>query len=184
MSQSELHLVSEALARVIVTSIQNACGDSIKEDVRRQRLVTQNSVPTRIWDLLNTALYENAPLYNCTAETTKRGPWQMLLIFDPHSGLLFNIMRETRFKELCRCAPSKRKYHYLPCLTSALNQDLIAGEKQVQMEQVGEVDLDFDIVHKIVTSMLHDLRLSEDVVRHHALVLFMPPGLRCSLCGV
>ena len=43
-----------SLIAKIVRCVEDAVGDDIQADIQRNDLQTQNSVPSRIWDLLNT----------------------------------------------------------------------------------------------------------------------------------
>lgn len=40
----------------IVRCVEDAVGDDIRADIRQHDLQTRNSIPSRIWDLLNTNL--------------------------------------------------------------------------------------------------------------------------------
>lgn len=172
MGSTDIDRLSETYVRELVALLQYACGDGIKEDIQRQNLITTNSLPTRIWDLLNTALYGKAHTINCIAKPTKRGPWQMLPMFERESGLILNIMREKRFKAVSKLCPSNRKYYYATCLAQILNYDLIAKEKQLCIPEIDQSDIDHQIVQKIVSSILEDLGVPATIVRHHALILF------------
>ena len=56
---------SPDLIAKIVRCVEDAVGDDIQADVQRNDLQTQNSVPSRIWDLLNTNIilysYKDTP---------------------------------------------------------------------------------------------------------------------------
>ncbi len=45
---------SPDLIAKIVRCVEDAVGDDIQADIQRNDLQTRNSVPARIWDLLNT----------------------------------------------------------------------------------------------------------------------------------
>lgn len=55
MHTDDMSFPSELIAK-IVRCVEDAVGDDILADVRRNDLRTTNSVPSRIWDLLNTNL--------------------------------------------------------------------------------------------------------------------------------
>lgn len=178
---SEIHSIADSLGRFIVRCIQDSVGDDIKGDIRRNQLATTNSIPTRIWDLINTKISENASIYNCTTGKTQRGPWQMILVFDPATGLLLSIMREERYKQLCKMSPRKRKYHYATCLAKRLNPNLQTKEKQTSLhDEIGfgedEIENENGIVEKIVETIFSDIGISAGTIRHHALVLFKSKG--------
>ena len=45
---------SAELVSKVVRCVEDAVGDDIQADIQRNDLQTRNSVPSRIWDLLNT----------------------------------------------------------------------------------------------------------------------------------
>ena len=53
----------------IVRCVEDAVGDGILADVRVNDLQTKNSVPARIWDLLNTNLVKALETENCTMKS-------------------------------------------------------------------------------------------------------------------
>ena len=44
------------IKKKIVHSVEDAVGDDILTDIRQNNLFTNNNVPSRIWDLINTNL--------------------------------------------------------------------------------------------------------------------------------
>lgn len=63
---AECSMLPSEIAQIIVSCVENAVGDDIRSDIRRNRLKTTNSVPARIWDLMNTNLIDSLELQNCT----------------------------------------------------------------------------------------------------------------------
>lgn len=64
----------------IVRCVEDAVGDDIQADIQRNDLQTRNSVPARIWDLLNTNVIKTLDTEDCTIAKAHRGPWEMLVI--------------------------------------------------------------------------------------------------------
>jgi len=161
---------SISFASTIVDCIYIAVGDGIKEDVTRQGLRTRNSVPFRIWDLLNTYVCERLHTTDCMATTTKRGPWEIALVYDCTTGFLFTLMREKRFNELQSTVAKRRNMHYIDLLVRHLNSDLISHVGQTRLFPIHFEDEDkiAENVQKIL------LGFSEGIgeIKRHAIILF------------
>lgn len=93
---------SPDLIAKIVRCVEDAVGDDIQADIQRNDLQTRNSVPARIWDLLNTNVIKTLDTEDCTIAKAHRGPWEMLVIFEKSSQCILTFMREKRFTELCK----------------------------------------------------------------------------------
>ncbi len=53
MHTTDISFPPELIAK-IVRCVEDAVGDDIRADIRQHDLQTRNSIPSRIWDLLNT----------------------------------------------------------------------------------------------------------------------------------
>lgn len=166
----ELINVSDDVRRVLVNSVQDAVENDILSDVRTNDLWTTNSVPSRIWDLINRNIRDNADPKLCTVVKATRNPWQMSVVFDKESQCVITLMREKRFSEICKKQRSRRKMHYLDMLTKHFNADLISQYEQLCIEPHRFLDEDY-ILEKIQI-MLSDLQSETELIRHHVLVLF------------
>ena len=82
-----------SLIAKIVRCVEDAVGDDIQADIQRNDLQTQNSVPSRIWDLLNTNVIRGLDTEDCTIARAHRGPWEMLVIYEKSSQCIFTFMR-------------------------------------------------------------------------------------------
>ena len=71
--------LSPALIAKMVRCIEDAVGDDIRADIRQHDLQTKNSVPSRIWDLLNTNIIKTLDTEDCTIAKAHRGPWMYAL---------------------------------------------------------------------------------------------------------
>lgn len=156
-----------------VSCVEEAVGNDIKNDMHG--LATGNSKADRIWDILHTNLRSNMNTLDCIVDVTKRGRWEMMPVFDKESGFLYNFMRESRFEDLKRERRRGREQgHYVNCLAHILNADLIGVEGQQQLDtsycSVQKVSL--ISMKKAVDKILNDLRISENTVKHHVLILF------------
>ena len=84
----------------IVHCIEDAVGDDIRADIRQHDLQTGNSIPSRIWDLLNTNLIKKLGPEDFSIAKAHRGPWEMLVVFEKSTQCILTFMREKRFSEL------------------------------------------------------------------------------------
>ena len=84
------------------------------------------SVPTKVWDLLNTNLAWELETEECTIAEAHRGPWQMLITFERTTQCILTFMREKRFAELHRLQRHRKNMHYLDMLTKQFNKDFYA----------------------------------------------------------
>lgn len=161
---------SSNLVTKIVHCVEDAVGDDIQADVRRSDLQTRNSVPSRIWDLLNTNLIKTLETENCTIAKAHRGPWEMLVIFEKTNQCIFTFMREKRFAELQRRQQNRKRMHYIDMLARQFNKDLLADQQQLSF--IPHKFSDEERLAELVQTLLHDLDSDTDIVRHHVLVLF------------
>lgn len=81
---------SDDFIKSIVSSIHSAVTDDIIQDIRQADMERSgmNSYPSRIWDLINRNV-RTAFTYNpdVVVEFTKRGPWNLIVIFDKTTGI-------------------------------------------------------------------------------------------------
>ena len=115
----------------IVRCVEDAVGDDIQADIQRNDLQTRNSVPARIWDLLNTNVIKTLDTEDCTIAKAHRGPWEMLVIFEKSSQCILTFMREKRFTELCKRQRQRKRMHYIDMMARQFNQDLLADQQQL-----------------------------------------------------
>mgnify|MGYP000240660884 CR=1 FL=1 len=87
--------LSPALIAKMVRCIEDAVGDDIRADIRQHDLQTKNSVPSRIWDLLNTNIIKTLDTEDCTIAKAHRGPWEMLVVYEKSTHCIFTFMRES-----------------------------------------------------------------------------------------
>lgn len=159
---------NDEFIKSIVSSISSAVTDDIMQDTRQANMErsVMNSYPSRIWDLINRNV--------CTAFTynpdvvvafTKRGPWNLIAIFDKATGMLLTLMREERFFEIKR--DSKNHKHYVYELANMFNADL-----EIQQQSFFAIDENKDKIKKSIERICNDLLISTEMVEHHAMVLF------------
>lgn len=127
---AECSMLPSEIAQIIVSCVENAAGDDIRSDIRRNRLKTTNSVPARIWDLMNTNLIDSLELKNCTLVTVHRRPWQMIVIYERTTHHIITIMREKRFLELQKGQNKRSQMHYLDIFAKHFNKDLISEQSK------------------------------------------------------
>lgn len=167
---------SPDLIAKIVRCVEDAVGDDIQADIQRNDLQTRNSVPARIWDLLNTNVIKTLDTEDCTIAKAHRGPWEMLVIFEKSSQCILTFMREKRFTELCKRQRQRKRMHYIDMMARQFNQDLLADQQQLCL--IPHEFSDEERLAELVQTLLRDLGSNVDIVRHHVLVLFDTVGYR------
>ena len=173
MHTTDMSFPPELIAKM-VRCVEDAVGDDILTDIRANDLQTRNSVPARIWDLLNTNLIKSLETEDCTIAKAHRGPWEMLIIFEKTTRCIFTIMREKRFNDLRKRQQNRNKMHYIDMLTKQFNHDLISDQQQIGLFPC--TFSDDDRLPELIQALLSDLEGGSDIVRHHVLVLFETVG--------
>lgn len=173
MNVNKINFPSELISK-IVRCVEEATGNDIRIDIQKNNLQTRNSVPARVWDLLNTNLINELDIDECTIAKTKRGPWEMLVIFEKTTQCVFTFMREKRFEELKKQQCKRRNMHYVDMLSKQFNSDLIAEENQLSLFEVSFSDE--DRLSELVQNLLSELKGDADIVKNHVLVLFETVG--------
>lgn len=162
----------------IVRCVEDAVGDDILADVQANGLQTRNSVPARIWDLLNTNLVNALEAENCEVVKTHRGPWEMLVIYEKASRCIITFMREKRFADLRRYQRKRTRMHYVDILSKYFNHELQADQQQISLYPC--TFSDEDRLPELVQALLRDLDGGSEVVRNHVIVLFETIGYELS----
>ena len=165
---------SPELITKVVRCVEDAVGDDIRADIRQHDLQTRNSIPSRIWDLLNTNLIMALNAEECTVGKDHRGPWEMLVIYESTTQCILTFMREKRFAELRKNQHRRKRMHYIDMLTRQFNEDLLADQQQLSF--IPHTFSDENHIAELVQTMLHDLEGNTEIVRHHVLVLFETVG--------
>ena len=173
MNVNKINFPPELVSK-IVRCVEEATGNDIRIDIQKNNLQTRNSVPARVWDLLNTNLINELDIDECTIAKTKRGPWEMLVIFEKTTQCVFTFMREKRFEELKNQQCKRRNMHYVDMLSKQFNSDLIAEENQLSLFEVSFSDE--DRLSELVQNLLSELKGDADIVKNHVLVLFETVG--------
>lgn len=159
---------SDDFIKSIVSSISSAVTDDIMQDTRQANMErsVMNSYPSRIWDWINHNVrntFTTNP--DVVVEFTKRGPWNLIAIFDKTTGMLLTLMREERFYEVKR--DSKNHKHYVYELANMFNADL-----EIQQQSFFAIDENTEKIKKSIERICNDLLISTEMVQHHAMVLF------------
>jgi len=170
---NEMSFPPELIAKM-VRCVEDAVGDDILTDIQANDLQTRNSVPSRIWDLLNTNIVKSLEIEDCTVAKAHRGPWEMLVIYEKTTQCIFTFMREKRFAELRKRQEKRKNMHYIDMLTRQFNHDLLSDQQQTSL--FPHTFSDENRLPELVQALLYDLEGGSDVVRHHVLVLFETTG--------
>ncbi len=172
---------------LITECLSDAVGDDIKQDIKIHRLRTQNSTPSRIWDLLNTNICERFAKSDVIANPTKRGGWELVPVFERSTGIIYSLMREQRYKSLRKELPKRRNAHYVDAFVRSFNKDLQAPKDQMSLFPMSPACFNNENqIHEIVQKIISDLGVPNELVKRHALILFQSfnnelSSLRCCI---
>lgn len=161
----------EKTIKTIVSCIEEAVGDRILEDIRKNSLKTTNSVPSRIWDYINTGLIEELNVENCSTVRSFRGPWQMAIVYEKTTNCIITFMRESRFHQLKKAQSHRNRMHYVDFLAKQFNDRLKDPHQQLTLLP-SHTFSDEDRLAELVQQLLTDLVDDVSVVRNHVMVLF------------
>lgn len=162
---------TDGFKSIIAKCLADAVGDDIKVNARG--LVTQNGTPSRIWDLINTNLCKQFDESDVIADKTKRGAWQLVLVFERSTGTIYSLMREKRFAELKKELPTRRSPHYEDALARVVN-----GKSHPPLGQISlfpnscPTCFNKNHIKEIVKKILADLSIPNELVKRHAIILF------------
>ena len=176
MNINKINFPPELISK-IVRCVEEATGDDIRIDIQKNNLQTRNSVPARVWDLLNTNLINELDIDDCTIAKTKRGPWEMLVIFEKTTQCIFTFMREKRFEELKKQQAKRKNMHYVDMLSKQFNSDLLSEGRQMSWFDEKSFS-DEDRLTELVQNLLSELHGEADIVKNHVLVLFETVGFQ------
>lgn len=176
MNINKINFPPELISK-IVRCVEEATGDDIRIDIQKNNLQTRNSVPARVWDLLNTNLINELDIDECTIAKTKRGPWEMLVVFEKTTQCIFTFMREKRFEELKKQQAKRKNMHYVDMLSKQFNSDLLSEGRQMSWFDEKSFS-DEDRITELVQNLLSELQGEADIVKNHVLVLFETVGFQ------
>lgn len=169
-------MFSSGLITKIVRCVEDAVGDDILADIQRNELETRNSIPFRIWDLLNKNVLKTLDTKDCVIARAHRGPWEMLIIFERTSQCIITFMREKRFSDLQKRQRQRKHLHYVDILAKQFNKELLANQQQLSL--FPHKFSDEDQLAELVQNLLFDLGSNANLVRNHILVLFDTVGFQ------
>lgn len=175
MYTGEISFLPEMIKK-IVRCVEEAVGDDIQADIQKNDFVTNNSLPSRIWDILNTNIMRTLDAEEWMIAKAHRGPWEMLVVYEKTSHCILTFMREKRFSDLQKNQRKRMRMHYVDILAKQFNSDLLPGQQQLSIYP--HTFSDEDRLTDLVQSILQDFEFCTDVVRHHVLVLFDTVGFQ------
>lgn len=169
--QNILDSISPDVIQSIYQCIFQAIGEDCQEAETHLEIKTHISKPFMTWDLIYRNLINKFGTENVLYSTTKRGMWEVLLLFDKDSGLLLSFMRDNRFKTLQKSKPGK-KPQYVDALLLC-NNELQSATNQQSFFKFEEQPEDEERLKSILNELC--LNFSEpvlDAVTQHALIVF------------
>lgn len=165
------------IKKKIVHSVEDAVGDDILTDIRQNNLFTNNNVPSRIWDLINTNLANSLASAGCTVLQTHSGPWKLVVVYEEKSQFILTFMREKRFEELQRLRHRRSHMHYLDMLSKVFNEKL---EPDPQFKLFDHHFSDENNISARTQTFLRGFQEESTTIRHHMLILFETTGFQLS----
>ena len=168
-------LIPEEIIKTMVSCVEEAVGNDIQEDKNINKFHTMNSIPFRTWDYINRNLIDQLEVTDCITTESKRGCWNMVIVYEKTTQNIFTFMRENRFIDICKKQRKRKRMHYLDILTKNFNSSLIAQNHQLSILDPNAFS-DEHILAEKVNILLNDLRDHADLIRNHVLVLFDTTG--------
>lgn len=108
------------------------------------------------------------------ASTTKRGPWELVVVYHPETGFIYTIMRDKRYRELHASIRKRNHMHYVDLLARHLHPDLLSPVGQTELEPVYFSDEDKLAFN--VQKLLGNLLAEKAIIKRHVLILFETEG--------
>lgn len=170
---NNLDNISPEVIQKIYQCLFQALGEDYQEAESHLNLETHVSKPFLIWDLIYRNLIQVFSESNVLYSTTKRGMWQVMLLYDKSSNMLLSFMKNMRFKTIRQGKLDEQPQYIRALLT--LNADLQAKNIQPKLFEY-ESNID-DCDDSELNELLNELCLnfSEPIkseIKHHALVVF------------
>ena len=161
--------IPSSVIQTIYKCLSEAVGEDYQEAESHLNLETHISKPFLIWDLTYRNLINAFSDGNVLYSTKKQGMWEIMLLYDKNSKLLFSFMKDTRFRTIRQSKRGKQPQYIRAVLT--LNAKLQAKVKQQRMfddnlEDTSEITLLLDNLCMNFTEQV----LNE--AQHHALIVF------------
>jgi len=133
-----------------------------------QNLSFNNGFPLVRWAFINKRLYLDVQNENVMNLKCKRGPWQLVLMFDKPTGYLYVFMKNSRFEEVqSGSRQASTPFHYIEALASYnIGVESELDEYNINKDRLGEyqtyLEIDSESVailtEEILNSMLGDMK--------------------------
>lgn len=163
--------MEEISIKAIVSAIEEAITDDLTCCLRASDIPKDksNAKKNLIWDLINRNAERNMKKTPLSAKYAKRGPWNMVPIYDTSNRWIYTIMRAERFKTLQKNQPGRKKAHYMDAFAKSFNLDLL-GPKQISMfddQQFTEQE-----VKSAVEGIMKAFESEGSEIKRYAVILF------------
>jgi len=168
--ESQLKMIKRDTIQKVYQALSQAVGEDYQEADARLELITHNSKPSLIWDFIHRNLIKSFPQKDILHSTQKRGPWEILLLYDPESKLLLSFMNEKRFKFIRDAGDDSRPLYIRALL-------LLNGELQGVAKQQFLFQTEFEKSPDRIKELLNNLCMTffdptKQEIEHHVLVVF------------
>lgn len=171
---------SDRAIKGLVNALVDSVGDDILENSRG--LTTNNGRSGRIWDFINTHIYQDMPRFGCDVGVAKRGYYEFVPMYHRDSRTLLTLMREKNFFEVSRKQCKRKDAHYLDALARVFNANIEIQDDQLSLFSSQHVFRNEDRLAEIAERFLCNFPLELMDIDRHVLILFSTQG--DSLLGV
>jgi hypothetical protein len=152
--------IKHAIANGIFTAVTN----DIPELIQEQGLTTALGAGLFRWNFIYRNVCANLG-ERFQISYAKRGPWKVLVLYDPCSNMTFSIMAERNLSRVMRYPP--KGVYYLEALLTK-NKGLKVVEGQLRLE-FSDVQRDTTALEQLRDELLKEF---SGIIQNHMLVLF------------
>lgn len=134
---NELKFSTDMMMRNIVEALVKAFGIDTIQMLEDEPLETNNSLPSRRVDMLNTNLRKTVANENVDLHHFSRHGWTGILIIDKLHKRTFSLMTEATLKKVSKKGSTSKIPHYSWTLNTVENKDVVAPYRQMTMADYG-----------------------------------------------
>ncbi len=160
--------INELLLRKIVYCIEKAIGEDVQQHIREHHLETNNALPLLRGDFINSNLMNHIVKDDVFLVPFKRCGWSGRIIVDKRNHITYSIMTEGTL-----AAIPKKKHretpHYLQSVLFVENNDCVAKEKQMTLEDFGITVFDNEILERDYAKVSQGLIDADEDYKHYVI---------------
>lgn len=161
-------IVNEDLLRKIVYCIDKAIGDDVQQHLREYHLETNNAIMFLRGDYINSNLKTHVVKDEVDLVPFKRYGWSGRLVIDRKNHITYSIMTEGTLALIPK-KKNRETPHYLQSVLFVENQDCIAKEKQMTLEDYGITIFDNTVLEQDYAKISQGLIDMEEGYKHYVI---------------